>query len=379
MPDSVLTRHRSLSQLRVAMVFVCWCAGCSTLPLERYTFDSLPNTYVAARRENPHTLELARLAGVSKRSDTIDNGDVLRVSIAAGLSQKDTTDFPVRVQESGVAILPVIGEIPLAGLSVEEAEADIELVCIQRELYRNPHVTVTIAKQRTNRLLVLGAVEKPGTYELPRGDSDLLSAISAAGGLSKDASTLIEIRNPNRKGPGIRDGGPPTIAEDGRDDVRAAGHSLASMASMNSIKVDLVSATREGGGDYHLEDGGVVQVERRDPEPIFVQGLVKKPDRYEYPPAEELRLLGAISMSGGLANPVADKVYVIRRKPESSETFVIDVKVSDAKRNEHANLLLAPGDVVSVEQTPATMFIDALRKMNLGLGATLPLTTFFGL
>jgi polysaccharide export outer membrane protein len=82
-------------------------------------------------------------------------------------------------------------------------------------------------------------------------------------------------------------------------------------------------------------------------------------------------------MAGGLSNPVADKIYVIRRKPGTTETILISLKLSDAKRNEQANLLLAPGDVVSVEQTPGTVLIDALRMMNLGIGATLPLTAFF--
>lgn len=351
-------------------------AGCSTLPEEKYSFQSIPTSYVAARRENPHTIDLTRLAGASKKSDTIDKGDVLKISIAAGLSAKDSISIPVRVQENGVAQLPVIGPVTLAGLEVEAAEAAIVAACLERELYRSPHVTVEIGKQRANRVMVVGAVEKPDIYELPRGNSDLLAALVAAGGLSKDAGTVVEIRNPKRNG---EEADPPSIAGDLSEGVSAAGFTSTSGKSMNSVRVDLVSATKAGSSGYVLEDGGVVNVERRNPEPVFVQGLVKKPDRYEYPPDEELRLLGAISMAGGLANPVADKVYVIRRKPNSVETVIIDLKVSDAKRNESANLLLAPGDVVSVEQTPLTMFIDSLRKMNLGLGATLPLTTFLGL
>jgi polysaccharide export outer membrane protein len=148
---------------------------------------------------------------------------------------------------------------------------------------------------------------------------------------------------------------------------------------MSSVRVDLISATRAGGGQYHLDDGGVVHVEKRTPEPVFVEGLVMKPNRYDYPPAEELRLLGAIALAGGASNTVADKVYVIRKKPDSNDTFVINLKISDAKRNEQANVLLAPGDVVSVEQTPGTVVMDVFKRLNLGIGATLPLTTFFGL
>jgi polysaccharide export outer membrane protein len=361
-----------------------WCvfagaalvAGCSSLPMEEYSFEQLPQPYVAARRENPHTLEWSRLASASNRSDAIDRGDVLEVSIAAGLNSKDTIAFPVRVHENGVAMLPVIGPVPLAGLDYEAAEAAITTACMERELYRSPHVTVTMKRQRTNRVMVVGAVEKPAIYDLPRGKSDLLAAIWEAGGLAKDAGTKVEIQNPSRRNPPPD---PAAIAESGEDGVNAAGHSTLAGRTMTSVKVDLVSATRGDGQPYLLDDGAIVTVEKRDPEPIFVQGLVRRPDRYEYPPAEELRLLGAISMAGGLSNSVADKVYIIRRKPNSTDTFVVNLKISDAKRNESANLLLAPGDVVSIEQTPGTVMMDVFQRLNLGVGATLPLTTFFGL
>lgn len=376
MPNSVVIQHRGPPLWCGALVLVWLSAGCSTLPAEKYTFRNMPATYIAAHRDNPHTIDLTRLAGSSKKSDSIDKGDVLKVTIAAGLSAKDTISIPVRVQENGVAQLPEIGPVALAGLEVEAAEAAIVGLCMEQDLYRNPHVTVTIEKQRTNRVMVVGAVEKPDIYELPRGNSDLFAALVAAGGLSKDAGTVVQIRNPQRGSPLDE---PAAIADAGADadGVSAAGHSLAFGKAMTSMKVDLVSATRAGSSGYQLDDGGVVHVEKRDPEPVFVQGLVTKPDRYEYPIAEELRLLGAIAMAGGTSNPVADKIYVIRRKPNSTETVLISLKLSDAKRNERANLLLAPGDVVSVEQTTGTVIIDTLRLMNLGFGASLPLTALF--
>ena len=70
-------------------------------------------------------------------------------------------------------------------------------------------------------------------------------------------------------------------------------------------------------------------------------------------------------------------MFVIRRKPDNNGTVIIDLKVSDAKRNEQANVVLTPGDVVSVEQTPATVILEAFQRLNIGAGATLPLTALF--
>ena len=47
---------------------------------------------------------------------------------------------------------------------------------------------------------VVGAVEKPGVYDLPSAGSDLLSAIVAAGGLADNAGTLVELRHPRNVG-----------------------------------------------------------------------------------------------------------------------------------------------------------------------------------
>lgn len=375
MPTSVSTRRPRVPCPWCALI-VGLLSGCSSLPMESYSFQELPRTYIAAKRENPHTLDLHRLASATSVSDAIDRGDVIKVTINAGINERDSSTFPVRINENGVANLPVIGPVELAGLEMAEAEAVISAVCIERELYRSPNVTVEMSKQRTNKIMVVGAVEKPSLYEIPRGKSNLLAAIVAAGGLAKDAGTIVEIQNPVRGG----EEEPSRIAEGGDSGVNAVSHSTpAKNVTMQTVKVDLVSATKSGTGQYLLEDGGVVNVRKQDPEPVFVDGLVVKPGRYEYPPGEELRLLAAISMAGGASNPVADKVYVIRRKPNSADTFVVNLKISDAKRNQAADLLLAPGDLVSVEQTPGTVLMDGFRRLNLGVGATLPLTTFLGL
>ena len=358
--------------------------GCQTTGGDKFTFRSMPAELLAVRRENAQTLDLTRLARASANSDVIDRGDVIEVSISAGLDEKDTVRLPVRVNDDGIGNLPEIGPIALAGLEMEAAEAAIVSACIERQLYRRPNVTVIMKRQRVNRVTVIGAVKKPDVYELPRGHSDLLAAIVAAGGLEKDAGTIVEIRNPDRTaGPRpdpIAAGEPPGVhtvgVTDGSmdataTDVLAIGSTTS--GQMQTIRVDLVSATKTGTGGYLVADGGVVRIEKRDPEPLHVLGLVRKPDRYEFPIAEDVRVTDAIALAGGQSVSVADKVFVIRRKANGSDTAVIQVSLSEAKRNSKANLRLAPGDVVTVEQTPATVVMEALNIVRFGISSSLPL------
>jgi polysaccharide export outer membrane protein len=64
-------------------------------------------------------------------------------------------------------------------------------------------------------------------------------------------------------------------------------------------------------------------------------------------------------------------VLVIRQVEGRTEPVLIKVKIAEAKREGPSNLRLAPGDVVSVEQTPSTVLYDVIRKFNVGLGASL--------
>lgn len=401
-PNHIPTRRpiaSNRSSGRCALIGMTACsllslmmAGCATSG-QHYTHQTMPSQLLASKRDNVQTLDLTRLARASSNSDVIDRGDVIEVSISAGLDEKDTVTLPVRINEEGIANLPEIGPIPLAGLEMEGAEATIVAACVERQLYRRPNVTVTMKRQRMNRVMVVGAVKKPDVYELPRGRSDLLAAIVAAGGLEEDAGTNVEIRNPRRG----TNGRPVPVASAPSGGIDTVGHSNPLMPTslgapdnydskqtdvipvvdadgkMESIKVDLVSATKTGKGGYLIEDGGVVSIEKRDPEPLHVIGLVRKPDRYEFPIAEDLRVTDAVALAGGTSLALADKVFVVRRVPQSSETAVIQVSLRQAKRNAQANLRLEPGDVVSVENTPATVLYEAFNIIRFNVSAGLPL------
>ncbi len=148
----VACRARTLTRLMSVLLLSAGALGCAT---GRYQADTLPVALLAPPTENPQTVDLSRLAISASTSDWIDRGDVLEVSISAGLSEQDNVTFPVRINDNGDANLPVIGTISLAGLELEGAEAAIGATCISRRLYKNPHVTVEMKRQRMNRLTLV--------------------------------------------------------------------------------------------------------------------------------------------------------------------------------------------------------------------------------
>ena len=338
--------------------------GCRTGRV--YTVANMPADLQAVRQPDAQSMDLSRLAGAAS-NDRIECGDVIEVSIAAALSVDAVITFPVRVDDNGMALLPEVGQLQLAGLNLAGAEQSIAAACAQRGLYRQPKVTVTMRQPQLNRVTVVGGVKKPGVHQLPRNSSYVVAALASAEGLADDAGTKLEIRYP--KGPSKLAFGPPAPA--GGADVQLAAN-LENAPAFGYVCLNLTDTVQQGSNAQYLPDGSVLMVERRKLSPYQVIGLVKSPGEFDFVAGRDVRLLGAIARAGGTSQTLADKVYVIRTKP-NGEGAVIEVSLEQAKLHQEQNILLQPGDVVSIEHNFVTMFLDSVHQIPFTLGASVPL------
>ncbi len=338
--------------------------------------------YQAATIDNAKIADLGRLSAPASRSDLIEPQDVIDVLIASGIETPgQLQSHPVRISDDGIATIALVGEVDLAGLEPFAAEKKIAEAAVERGLYRTPQVTVTMRKKATNQVTVIGAVEKPGFQQLPRGNSTLLSALVTAGTLNKDAGTKIEIRRHPRS---------PTLAEKSRIAVQQTSSSVTNSpesdetldepaefpAVAETFRIDLAKVSPDGENDFQLQDGDIVRVETRDPPPLVVIGLVNKPGQFPMPVNQQLRVLDALALAGERSNSWADRIVITRRIKNESEPVVISTSIRSAQRNEESNLRLAPGDVVSVEQTPQTVSLDIFKnffRLNVIAGGSIPL------
>jgi len=66
----------------------------------------------------------------------------------------------------------------------------------------------------------------------------------------------------------------------------------------------------------------------------------------------------------------ADKIHVICRLPGQAAPIVIEISISEAKRQGQGNLCFDAGDVIGVEQTPMSVFMSTLQNFaHFSLGA----------
>lgn len=345
----------------------------------------MPARYQAAGVTNARVADLGRLSMPTTPNSLIGPEDVIDIVISSGLeSGTQLAPTPVRVGDDGVATIALVGAVPVAGLEPFAAEQRIAEAAIERGLYRSPQVTVTIRKKAVNHVTVIGAVAKQGVQELPKGQSTLLAALVSAGALSERAGTTIEItRHPRSNNLAADEASRSGVETASADDTVDGGVESAQFlrppggvgglppilsrpsakATPQTISIDLADVDTSGSNDLTLEDGDVVRVETRDPLPVSVIGLVHKPGQYPMPIGKPMRVLDALAMAGERSNNWADKILITRHLESETRPVVIQTSVWAAQREDESNILLSPGDVVCVEQTPATVMNNLIGSI----------------
>lgn len=125
----------------------------------------------------------------------INPSDLLEISVY----QEPDLNKIIRVSQDGYISFPLIGKVKIEGITVIEAEEKIAALLGQDYLI-NPQVTVFIKEYYSKKVVIMGEVKRPGSYEFPQGrDLTVLEAIALAGGFSNvaaiDKTKVIRVEN----------------------------------------------------------------------------------------------------------------------------------------------------------------------------------------
>ncbi|MBI2480057.1 MAG: polysaccharide biosynthesis/export family protein [Planctomycetia bacterium] len=330
-----------------------------------YKSRSLPPQLAAPAVIDVQRIDLSWMGGPTSQNEVIFPGDTVQVTTVTGGEDDRPQPWDLHVGDNGAVDVPLVGLVQIAGLNPLEAEGAIRAASVQRRVFRKPSVRVAIGQRRVNRVAVIGAVAKPDTYELSAANSSLANALAAAGGLSKNADRFIEVHQP-----AARTTAPVRMAN--RDNATAtfASSRLDTSADVMTVQIDLLEAVIRSDGAYYLRDGSTVNVKSRPDRFVHLIGLTGN-RTLELPPNRNVHVLDALAQAGGpkYSNWIADKVKVIRHVPGSDETATINVSIREAKRDGVANILLAPEDIVSVEENVMTFTLGTLGQL-VGIGAS---------
>ena len=118
-------------------------------------------------------------------------GDTLDISVW----NDETLTREVLVRPDGAISFPLIGDVPVAGMTVDQVRREVESRI--REYVSNAPVTVILSKLASARIFVVGKVAEPGQYPLV-GPTRVIQALAMAGGLTTFAdedSILVAARH----------------------------------------------------------------------------------------------------------------------------------------------------------------------------------------
>lgn len=111
----------------------------------------------------------------------LDKGDIINVTIIGNNAGKHS----LKINNDGSVNIPRIGKLNISGLTVSQAFANIKSFVQNSSL--GSEVFTDIEGLKDIQIFLIGGVEVKGSYTLP-GSSNILHAINAANGISKNGS-----------------------------------------------------------------------------------------------------------------------------------------------------------------------------------------------
>ncbi|MQY61295.1 hypothetical protein GH153_05620 [bacterium] len=243
--------------------------------------------------------------------------DLLEISVF-GLDEMSQT---VRVSEKGKITLPLLGEIEVEELTKAELERKLSQL-LDKKYLQNPQVTVFIREYQSKKVYVLGAVGKPGSYEL-LGRQTVLQLISDAGGLIEDAGDEIIVIRQHKDEP----------------------------SKTLRILIDDLILKGDARLNIPLEPNDIVNIPVDKTVFIYVFGQVRKPGALNVKKLNIPTLLQVIAQAGGFSERASKRRVLIKRIDKDGKEQEIKVNVKDIIKGKKKDIQLKENDVVYVPET----------------------------
>ncbi len=225
-----------------------------------------------------------------------------------------------RVSEEGAINLPLIGDVPVQGLTDAEL-ADRLKAMLESRYVQRASVAVQIREFRSKPISVIGAVKQPGNLAFS-GRWTLLEALSAAGGLSEEHADKIYV-------------------------LRRADNGLSDQITVN---VDDLMVRGDADANIPIFANDLINVPARVTVTVFCLGQVAKPGAVEFQSTERITLLTAIARAGGLTDRASSKIQV-KRRDRSGRDVVSEVNYKHIVAGKESDFELRGGDVVIVKES----------------------------
>ncbi|MCW5978630.1 MAG: polysaccharide biosynthesis/export family protein [Bryobacteraceae bacterium] len=262
--------------------------------------------------------------------------------IAVSVYRSPELTRTVRVDSTGAIDLPLLAEpVSAAGLMPRELERAIAAALKSEGILVNPIVKVTIAEYASRPISVMGAVNKPLTFQAV-GRVTLLDALAKAEGLAPHAAQEILVTVPK-----LDDDLKPLIR-------RIPIHGLIDAANPE------LNLSLNGGEEIRVPEAGRV----------FVVGNVKKPGAYPFPDPKDATVLRLLAVAEGLAPYAQKQAYIYRQEADTGVKREILIELAKIMKREAPDMPLLINDILYIPDNTGKRATISVIDRAVGFGAS---------
>jgi polysaccharide biosynthesis/export protein len=223
-------------------------------------------------------------------------GDILKITVF----KNPDLSLDVRVSESGAIGYPLIGAVPVSGLTLPAAEKKIAQLLQEGGFVVNPQVSILLTTGFGDLVSVLGEVSKSGRYSLEAAGGHVSGMLATAGGISATGAEVVTVS-------GVRNGKP----------------------FRRDVDIVKMSSSGNAADDIELFGGDTIFVRKA---PLFyIYGQVQKPG--QYPLEGGMTVMQALATGGGVTGKGTQRGIVRHRRDATGkvkeESVSLDEDVQD--------------------------------------------------
>jgi polysaccharide export outer membrane protein len=237
-------------------------------------------------------------------------GDLLRISV----HNNPDLSLETRIPEDGAISFPLIGKVPVGGLTTSDAEKRVADKLSSGGFVKKPQVNILVTGFQSKVVAVLGGVTRPGRYTLERA-TNLTDLLALVGGPTIGGSDLVTVINKAGK-----------------------------------MEYDIGTILNHGSNKQNvpINGGDIVYVHSND---VSVLGQVNRPGKY--PISGNVRTLtDFLTIAGGITPIGADTVVVNTLADGNFQHIEIDIDKTFRSGGKAASIILSSGDTIFVPRAP---------------------------
>ena len=300
-------------------------------------FTMILSTGTSAAQETDWLEKMEQFSSFVESRESADYllgpGDLLEISVFG----VDDFNREARVSSSGSITVPFLGRITAEGITGAELEEALTRLIIEKDLIRNPQVSVFIKEYRSQPVYILGAVNQPGQYMITRWFT-ILDAVTLAGGLKSQIAENYALVQRRR-----------TSARKERSEDRPAD---SQESHPEILRVDLRGLLEEGdiAMNIPIVGGDIIQIPERKVEIFYVVGDVGRAGAYEFPRDDERELMAtqALAWAGGPGKTANMKGGTLIRYDDSGQLTTIAINFQNIIKGKEPDFAVHPRDVIFI-------------------------------